>query len=107
MEWGNGGQKMRITKTQEGKKLTLALEGRLDTTTAPQLEEELKQSVNDIMELIFDFGSLEYISSAGLRVLLSAQKIMNKQGSMKICNVNETIMEIFDVTGFSDIMTLE
>ena len=93
---------MTITKNQNGSHLDLALEGRLDTTTAPQLEAELKQSVNGVTELALDFSKLEYLSSAGLRVLLSAQKVMNRQGSMVIKNVNETIMEIFEVTGFSD-----
>jgi len=83
------------------------LEGRLDTTTAPNLEKELKYSLGDVTELIMDFEKLEYISSAGLRVLLSAQKTMNKQGEMKLIHVNDTIMEIFKVTGFSDILTIE
>ena len=98
---------MIINKAVEESKLTLALEGRLDTTTAPQLEAEIKSSLDGVSELIFDFEQLEYISSAGLRVLLSAQKTMNKQGSMKITNVAETILEIFEVTGFSDILTIE
>ena len=98
---------MTITKNQNGSHLDLALEGRLDTTTAPQLEAELKQSVNGVTELVLDFSGLEYLSSAGLRVLLSAQKVMNKQGSMVIRYVNDTIMEIFEVTGFSDILTIE
>lgn len=83
------------------------MEGRLDTTTAPNLEKELKYSLGDVTELIMDFEKLEYISSAGLRVLLSAQKTMNKQGEMKIIHVSDTIMEIFKVTGFSDILTIE
>ena len=98
---------MTITKNQNGSHLDLALEGRLDTTTAPQLEAELKQSANGVTELVMDFSGLEYLSSAGLRVLLSAQKVMNRQGSMVIKNVNETIMEIFEVTGFADILTIE
>lgn len=98
---------MTITKNLNGTHLDLALEGRLDTTTAPLLEAELKQSINGVTELTLDFGDLEYISSAGLRVLLSAQKVMNRQGSMVIKNVNETIMEIFEVTGFGDILTIE
>ena len=97
---------MTITKKQDGSSLALALAGRLDTT-APQLEAELKQSVNGVTELALDFSELEYLSSAGLRVLLSAQKVMNKQGSMVIKNVNETIMEIFEVTGFVDILTIQ
>ena len=98
---------MTINKNLEGTKLTLILEGRLDTVTAPTLEAELKQSLNDVTELVFDFSKLEYISSAGLRVLLSSQKIMNKQGSMVIRHVNETIMEVFEVTGFIDILSIE
>ena len=98
---------MTIDKKKDGSKLTFALEGRLDTTTSPDLEAQLKESTDGIDDLVFDLAKLEYISSAGLRVLLSAQKIMNKQGSMKVINVNEDIMEIFDVTGFSDILTIE
>lgn len=98
---------LNIGKTQDGKELVLALEGRLDTTTAPQLETEVKGSVDGIESLIFDFAKLEYISSAGLRVLLSTQKIMNKQGSMVIKNSSEEVNEIFEVTGFSDILTIE
>lgn len=98
---------MTINKNLEGSKLTLMLEGRLDTVTTPTLEAELKQSLNDVTELVFDFSKLEYISSAGLRVLLSSQKIMNKQGSMVIRHVNETIMEVFEVTGFIDILSIE
>ena len=98
---------MTIQKNKNGNALEIALEGRLDTTTAPQLEAELKQSLDGITELTMDFTGLDYISSAGLRVLLSAQKIMNKQGSMKIVHVNETVSEVFEVTGFSDILTIE
>lgn len=98
---------LKITKKAENKKVTLALEGRVDTTTAPQLEQEIKSSIDGITELVLDFSKLDYISSAGLRVLLSAQKVMNKQGSMTVCNVNDIVMEILDVTGFSDILTIE
>lgn len=98
---------MTINKKCKGNKLTVALEGRLDTTTSPVLEAELKQSVKDVTELVFDFSQLKYISSAGLRVLLSAQKVMNKQGSMKILHVNSIVQEIFEVTGFVDILTIE
>ena len=98
---------MNIRKQQEGNTLSLALEGRLDTNTAPSLEAELKQSVDGVEELCLDFADLAYISSAGLRVLLSAQKIMNKQGKMVIRNANPEIMEVFEVTGFVDILTLE
>lgn len=98
---------MTIAKTSEGTKLTLALEGRLDTTTAPQLEAEVKGALTGVTELVMDFSQLEYLSSAGLRVILAAQKIMNRQGTLIIRHVNETIMEVFEVTGFSDILTIE
>ena len=98
---------MTITRNQNGASLTIGVEGRLDTTTAPDLEKELKTSLTGMTELTFDFEKLDYISSAGLRVLLSAQKTMSKQGSMKIIHVNELVMEVFDVTGFSDILTIE
>lgn len=98
---------MTINKNQQGTALELTLAGRLDTTTAPQLEAELKHSVNGVTNLTLDFAELEYISSAGLRVLLAAQKVMNKQGNMVIRNVNETVMEVFEITGFSDILTIE
>lgn len=98
---------MTITKKREGEKLTVELEGRLDTTTAPQLERELRNDMNKITELTFDFQNLAYISSAGLRVLLSVQKVMNKQGTMTIRGANEEIMEIFEVTGFIDILNIE
>lgn len=97
---------MTINKDLEGTKLTILLEGRLDTTTSPALEAELKQCLDGITELIFDFDKLEYISSAGLRILLAAQKVMNKQGNMVVKNVNEVIAEVFEVTGFSDILTI-
>ena len=98
---------MNISKKQEGTQLTVALEGRLDTVTAPQFEAELRNSVSGVSELILDLGALDYVSSAGLRVLLSAQKVMNRQGSMVIRNVKPEIMEIFDVTGFVDILNIE
>ena len=98
---------MTIEKNLNGTELTVALVGRLDTTTAPQLEAEFKQSLDGVEKLVLDFATLEYLSSAGLRVLLSAQKIMNKQGEMIVKNVNETISEIFEVTGFVDILTIE
>ena len=98
---------MNIIRVKEDSVLHLRLEGRLDTTTAPQLEEELKQSIADVTELVMDFEALEYISSAGLRVLLSAQKIMNKQGEMRLTGVTEAVREVFDITGFSDILTIE
>ena len=98
---------MTINKEMNGTELRVALNGKLDTTTAPQLEDELKPSLSGVTELVFDFEKLDYISSAGLRVLLSAQKKMSNAGSMKIVNVNEIISEIFEVTGFSDILTVE
>ena len=98
---------MEIKKTLEGEKLTVAISGRLDTTTAPELEEALKESMEGISELVIDFTETEYISSAGLRVLLSAQKTMNKQGSMIVTGVNDVIMEIFEVTGFVDILDIQ
>ena len=98
---------MNITKNAADTALTLVLEGRLDTTSSPQLEAELKRSIADVTELVFDMNALDYISSAGLRVLLAAQKIMNKQGIMVVRNVNETIAEIFEVTGFCDVLTIE
>ena len=98
---------MNIIRVKEDSALHLRLEGRLDTTTAPQLEEELKQSIADVTELVMDFEALEYISSAGLRVLLSAQKTMNKQGEMRLTGVTEAVREVFDITGFSDILTIE
>ena len=98
---------LNINKTIENGKALFTLAGRLDTTTAPELEKELKESLDGVSELALDFAGLEYISSAGLRVLLSAQKTMNCRGSMKVRNVNETIMEAFEVTGFSDILTIE
>lgn len=98
---------MTINKNAEGNSLTISIEGRLDTMTSPQLEAELKQSIDDVKELTFDFSGVEYVSSAGLRVLLAAQKIMNRQGSMKLIGVSDEIMEVFEITGFSDILTLE
>ena len=98
---------LNINKNLNGSSLTVALEGRLDTSTAPQLESDLKDAIGGVSDLVLDFSALEYISSAGLRVLLSAQKIMNKQGSMKVVHVNDVIREIFEVTGFCDILTIE
>jgi anti-sigma B factor antagonist len=98
---------MTIEKNLNGSELTVAIVGRLDTTTAPQLEAEFKQNIGGVEKLVLDFANLEYLSSAGLRVLLAAQKVMNKQGEMILKNVNETINEIFEVTGFIDILTIE
>ena len=98
---------MNITKKTEGKTLTIALEGRLDTVTAPELEAALKTAMDGTDSLTLDFGKLDYISSAGLRVLLSAHKVMSRKGGMKVIHVNEIVKEVFDVTGFSDILTVE
>ena len=98
---------MEIIKTKDGANLTLAIEGRLDTTTAPMLEEVVKSELDGITALKFDLAKLEYISSAGLRVVLAAQKIMNKQGTMVMVNANDEIMEVFEITGFADILTIE
>ena len=98
---------MNIEQKREGAALALALEGRLDTMTAPQLEATLKEALPGVEALTFDLEKLDYISSAGLRVLLSAQKTMNRQGTMKVKNANEMILEIFEVTGFCDILTIE
>ena len=98
---------MNIQKTLSGTTLMVALEGRLDTTTAPKLEEKLRGSVDGVSRLVFDLAKLEYISSAGLRVLLAMQKLMNPQGEMMLQNVNEAVMEVFEVTGFSDILSIE
>ena len=98
---------MTINKESQDKKLVVSIEGRLDTTTAPELEEELKNSLDGVEELELNLTDLEYISSAGLRVLLAAQKTMNAQGSMKVTGVNDVVMEVFEVTGFSDILTIE
>ena len=98
---------MNINKIQNGSELTIELEGRLDTVSAPSLEAELKKDINCVQTLILDFAKLEYLSSAGLRVLLASQKVMNRQGEMRIRNVNSTISDIFEVTGFSEILTVE
>ena len=98
---------MTIDKQLNGSELTLTLNGRLDTTTAPDLETAIKENIAGITNLVMDFAGLEYLSSAGLRVILSAQKTMNKQGEMVIRNVNETINEVFEITGFIDILTIE
>ena len=99
---------MNIQKHVAGQPLTLALKGRLDTTTAPQLEQEVRASLDNVTKLVMDLAELDYLSSAGLRVLLSAQKQMNrKKGRMVVCHVCEPVMEVFDMTGFSDILTIE
>ena len=98
---------MTITKELNGADLKIALEGRLDTMTAPELEAELRTSMDNAETLTMDFSKLEYISSAGLRVLLSAHKVMSAKGGMKVTKVNEIVQEVFDVTGFADILTIE
>ena len=98
---------MTIDKQINGSELTLSLTGRLDTTTAPELEAVIKENIGGVTNLVMDFAGLEYLSSAGLRVILSAQKTMNKQGELVIRNVNETINEVFEITGFIDILTIE
>ena len=98
---------MTIEKTMNGASATLKIVGRLDTTTAPELEAAIDGCVAGLSELVLDCSALEYVSSAGLRVILKAQKLMNAQGGMKLTGVNETIMEVFDITGFADILTIE
>ena len=98
---------MTIEKLLNGDTATLVVVGRLDTQTAPELEKEVDGVVLGLKQLVFDMTGLEYVSSAGLRVILKAQKIMNAQGSMKLVGVNDSIMEVFDITGFLDILTIE
>ena len=98
---------MTIEKIVNVNELTIVLNGRLDTTTAPKLETELKQNISGVEKLVLDFAGMEYLSSAGLRVLLAAQKVMNRQGSMVVKNVNEVIMEIFEITGFVDVLNIQ
>ena len=98
---------MTIEKKLNGDVATLVVTGRLDTQTAPELEKEVDDVVLGVKELVFDMNGLEYVSSAGLRVILKAQKIMNTKGSMKLTGVNDSIMEVFDITGFLDILTIE
>jgi len=99
---------MTITKTRDGEKLTIALEGRLDTVTAPELDAELKEDLDGVKDLVLDFTNLEYISSAGLRALLVAHKTMiGKGGTMTLTHVNEIVHEVLDVTGFVSILTIE
>lgn len=98
---------LNINRNIDNGKAVFSLEGRLDTITAPELEKALQESLEGVKSLAFDFGKLDYISSAGLRVILAAQKIMNGKGDMKVCNLNETVKEIFEVTGFNDILTIE
>ena len=98
---------LKINKISSDSSLTLSLEGRLDTTTAPQLEAEVKNGLSNVKDLVFDMSALEFVSSAGLRVLLLAQKTMNKQGTMLIKNLIPSVLKVFDVTGFSRILTIE
>lgn len=98
---------MKISENRNGGEMTISLEGRLDTVTAPMLDEAVRDHLDGVTDLTLDFENLEYTSSAGLRVILSAQKKMKKQGSMVIINVNDDIMEVFDLTGFSDILEIE
>ena len=98
---------MTIERIANGAAVTLKIAGRLDTSTAPALEAAVDGCTAEVKELILDCGALEYVSSAGLRVILKAQKLMNAQGSMKLTRVNETVMEVFDITGFADILTIE
>ncbi len=98
---------MNINAKKEGTTLSVGVEGRLDTMTAPELEAALGKDMPDAEQLVLDFSKLDYISSAGLRVLLAAHKTMSRKGGMKICHVNEIVKEVFDVTGFSDILTIE
>lgn len=98
---------MEIIKERTAENLIVKLVGKLDTATAPELTESLKDDLNDVKNLTFDMSDLIYVSSAGLRVILSTQKVMNKQGSMKVINVQNIVMEVFEATGFVDILTIE
>lgn len=98
---------MEIQKINANGKVTVQLIGRLDTTTAPQLEMDLKKSIDGVTDLVFDFSGLEYLSSAGLRVIMAAEKVMGRQGSMKLIHVNEEVMDVFEMTGLSDILMIE
>ncbi len=99
--------RLNIEKKREGTKDTIFLTGRLDTTTAPELDAFAEEELTDTKELVFDLKGLEYISSAGLRVLLKIQKLMNTKGTMKVIHVSEMIQEVFEITGFVDILTIE
>lgn len=98
---------MTITKEKDHDTLTVTLKGRLDTTTAPELEKEMQTALTGITRLVFDLTELTYVSSAGLRVLLSCQKTMNKQGEMIVRGANDDVMDIFEITGFTDILNIE
>ena len=98
---------MKINKELKDGNLTLSIEGEINSYTAPELEEIIKNDLNGVKSLVFDFKGVEYLSSAGLRVLLVAQKVMNKQGKMSLRNVNQSVMEVFEITGFSNILDIE
>lgn len=98
---------MKINQNREAEKLTIAIEGRLDTMTAPELENVLGEIPNAVSDLVLNMTNLEYVSSAGLRVILKAQKVMSRRGKMTLIGVNESIMEVFEITGFADILTFE
>ena len=98
---------MTVTTTREGTRLTVAVEGKLGTTSAPELEKAVKDNISGVEELVFDFEKLEYMASAGLRVLLAAAKVMKKQGTMKIIHVTEPVMDVFTFTGMADVMDIE
>ena len=98
---------MTVTTKQEGTRLTVAVEGKLGTTSAPELEKAVKNHISGVEELVFDFEKLEYMASAGLRVLLAAAKVMKKQGTMKIIHVTEPVMDVFTFTGMADVMDIE
>ena len=98
---------MKITKDLKGENLVISIEGEINSFTAPELEEIIKNDLNGVKSLVFDFKDVEYLSSAGLRVLLVAQKVMNKQGKMSLRNVNKSVMEVFEITGFSNILEIE
>ena len=98
---------MQISKEKDNNILTVSVSGRVDTTTAPELEKYITENAEGVTELILDLKDMSYTSSAGLRVLLKAQKLMNAQGSMKVINVQSDVMEVFEMTGFSDILTIE
>lgn len=98
---------MEINKKKDGNKLVYELDGELDLVSSPILQKDIDESIEDVTELIFDFKNVKYISSTGIRVLLASQKIMNKQGTLKVLNVNDTIMDLFKVTGFDNILDIE
>ena len=98
---------MTVTTNLDGARLTVAVEGKLGTTSAPELEKAVKNNITGVIELVFDFEKLEYMASAGLRVLLSAAKVMKKQGTMKIIHVTEPVMDVFTFTGMADVMDIE